>query len=386
MTIIIPKPNKMLYNSLKSFRPIILLNMLGKLIEKVIGNRLQFYVISNNFIYQSQLEGLKLKFTTDTSIVLTHFICMGQIKNMLTSSLAFNIAQFFPSFNHRLLALILSKAGFDSQIVKFFLNYLINRKTKYFWNNFSSSLVDVNMGVGQRLAFSPILLALYLAPFLHILEKHLKNLDLKISILSFVDDGLLITQSKSFQTSDAYLFCNYNIVFNLLFKFGFLVKHSKTEVFHFSRSQGVFSPPPLDLSPLGSPILYPKDSWRYLGFIFDRKLLFHQHIDFYTNKAILMVKCMKILGNSTRGLNPQQKHLLYRSCTLLIALYRFQMWYYNKALLLYSLKTLGKLQRRATLWIVVSRLQEVDFVSFYFLSHFLFLFLDLFFIFLFLEQ
>ena len=51
--------------------------MLGKLIEKVIDNRLQFHVISNNFIYQSQLEGLKFKSTTDADIALTHFICMG---------------------------------------------------------------------------------------------------------------------------------------------------------------------------------------------------------------------------------------------------------------------------------------------------------------------
>ena len=53
-----------------------------------------------------------------------------------------------------------------------------------------------------------------------------------------------------------------------------------------------------------------------------------------------------------RGLNSQQKWLLYRSCALLITLYGFQMWFYNKAPLSYPLKTLGKLQRRATLWIL----------------------------------
>jgi len=53
MTIVIPKPNKTLYNLLKSFRSIVLLNTLGKLIEKVIGDRLQFHVISNKFIHQS---------------------------------------------------------------------------------------------------------------------------------------------------------------------------------------------------------------------------------------------------------------------------------------------------------------------------------------------
>ena len=76
-TIVILKPNKLSYDSPKSFRPIILLNTLGKLIEKVIGNRLQFHTISNNFIYQSQLGSLKFKFTSDVGIVLTYFIHMG---------------------------------------------------------------------------------------------------------------------------------------------------------------------------------------------------------------------------------------------------------------------------------------------------------------------
>jgi len=72
-------------------------------------------------------------------------------------------------------------------------------------------------------------------------------------------------------------------------------------------------------------MLYLKDTWKYLGFIFDRKLLFHQHIDYYSNKAISTVKCMKILGNLVKGLIPHQKRLFYRSCVLPIALYGFQL-------------------------------------------------------------
>ena len=128
-TIVILKSNKVSYNIPKLFRSIVLLNTLGKLIEKVIGDRLQFYVISNNFIHQSQLGGLKFKSTTDASITLTHFICMGQVKNLSTSTLAFNITQFFPLLNHCLLTLILEKAGFDSQVIKFFSNYLVGKKT-----------------------------------------------------------------------------------------------------------------------------------------------------------------------------------------------------------------------------------------------------------------
>jgi len=199
---------------------------------------------------------------------------MGWIRNIPTSTLAFDISQFFPSLNHCLLTLILGKASFDLRVIKFFSNYLISRRTQYFWNSFSSLFFNVDIGVGQGSALSPILSALYLAPFLHILENHLKNLKISVSILSFVDDGLLVAQNKSISFSNSLLFYSHNIVSNLLSKFGLLVEHSKTEVFHFSRSHGQFNPPPLDLSPLGSLILYPKESWRYLGFIFDRKLSF----------------------------------------------------------------------------------------------------------------
>ena len=46
LSIIISKSNKTFYNSPKFFCPIVLLNMLGKLIEKAIGERMQFQVIS----------------------------------------------------------------------------------------------------------------------------------------------------------------------------------------------------------------------------------------------------------------------------------------------------------------------------------------------------
>jgi len=89
MSIIIPKPNKASYNIPKMFRPIILLNMLGKLIKKVIGKRLQFQALSKNTIHSCQLGELKQQLTIDVGIVLTHLIHAGWVKNCSTSTLAF---------------------------------------------------------------------------------------------------------------------------------------------------------------------------------------------------------------------------------------------------------------------------------------------------------
>ena len=299
--------------------------MLGKLVEKVVAERLQFLVTSNEFIHLSQLGGLKFKSTSDAGIVLTHIIRSGWTKGKTTSTLAFDISQFFPSLNHRLLSLILDKAGLELKATAFFTNYLVRRKINYLWNDFSSPLFNVNVRVGQGSALSPILSSLYLSPFLYILENRLKNLNIPVFFLSFVDNGLIITQNKSFDTFNSHLYCSYNVLSKLLDSFGLVIEHSKTEIFHFSQSQGLFNPPPLDLTLLSGPILRPKDLWKYLGFIFDYKLSFHKHIDFYTNKAISTVKCMKLLGNSSRGISPIQKRLLYRCYVLPIALYGFQL-------------------------------------------------------------
>ena len=107
--IIIPKPNKTLHDTPKIFRLIVLLNMLDKLIEKVIGDRLQFQALSKNTIHSYQLDGLKQCFITSAGIVLTHLIQASWVKNCSTSTLAFDIAQFFLSLNYQILSIILDK-------------------------------------------------------------------------------------------------------------------------------------------------------------------------------------------------------------------------------------------------------------------------------------
>ena len=151
------------------------------------------------------------------------------------------------------------------------------------------------------MALFPIFSAFYLSLIFHILEKHLKILKIPISILLFVDNSLFISQNKSLLISNVNLFCSYNVILFLLTKFGLIMEHSKTKVFYFSRLQRAFNPPSLDLTSIRGLILLLKTIWRYLGFIFDCKLSFWSHINFYTNKAI----CYKLYSaciSTTSGL------------------------------------------------------------------------------------
>ena len=143
--------------------------------------------------------------------------------------------------------------------------------------------------------FSNSLYPLFISHF-SFFGKLLKNLENTHLYLSFVNNGLFISQNKSISHSNANLFDSYNVISSLLMRCGLVVEHEKTNVFHFSRSQGMFNPSPLDLSVLGGPILLPKNTWQYLGFIFDQKLTFRSHINFYANKVISTVKYMKMLS------------------------------------------------------------------------------------------
>jgi len=129
--------------------------------------------------------------------------------------------------------LILDKADFDSKISLFFKDYLVDRKTKYLWNNFSSPFFCANIDIGQGSALSPILLALYLSSIFYIFEKRVKNLKILISIISFVDNGLFISQNKCLTISKFHLFCSYHIISSLFEQFSLIIKHRKIKTFIF---------------------------------------------------------------------------------------------------------------------------------------------------------
>ena len=283
-----------------------------------------FYLSANRFLNPNQLEGIRQRSTIAAGMYLTHLIYTGWTKECHMSVIAFDIAQFFPSLNHNFLSLCLAKAGLNTNILNFFRSYHSNRYTTYAWNNFTSQKCATSVEVGQGSALSPILSAIYLAPIIKTFKKRIKNLKEKIhtDILSFVDDGLLISQEKSYELSSAFFLSSYNMISKIFSDAGLIMEHSKSEVFHFTRACNP-SNPSIDLTSVGGPILHPKPIWRCLGFFFDRKLNFHHHVHHYATKCLSTLNTMKMLDNLSRGLLLTQKHLLYRTCIVPIALYDF---------------------------------------------------------------
>jgi len=69
--VIIPKPGKPSYSAPKVFRPIALLNTLGKLIEKMLSNCIQYDMITYDLVDPNQFGGIRKQSTKDAGLYLT---------------------------------------------------------------------------------------------------------------------------------------------------------------------------------------------------------------------------------------------------------------------------------------------------------------------------
>jgi hypothetical protein len=125
-TVVIPKPGKPLYDTPKSFRPIVLLNTLGKMFEDMLSNRLQFEAAKHGVLHPNQFGGVCQNSTEDAGCFITHIVRAGWRAKLKTSVVAFDFTQFCPSINHDVLLSILDKQGFAPEVVAFFRSYLVD--------------------------------------------------------------------------------------------------------------------------------------------------------------------------------------------------------------------------------------------------------------------
>ena len=170
------------------FCPIVLLNTLGKLFEKMIARQLQWESQEFRILHPCQFGGVRQNSTEDAGAFLTHVIRVGWQQKKVTSIIAFDLVQYFPSLNHEVLAGLLERFRFPSHVVRFFDSYLTQRTTRYSWNGVLSEIFGFDVGVGQSSALSPILSALYLAPLLWNFNKEMPG----ATLMSYVDDGIII--------------------------------------------------------------------------------------------------------------------------------------------------------------------------------------------------
>ncbi|KAF8662340.1 hypothetical protein AX14_007089 [Amanita brunnescens Koide BX004] len=363
VSVIIPKPKKTDYTLPKSYRPIALLNTLGKLLTKIIANRLQFDAAAHSLLHQGQCGGVQKHATIDAGLALLEFINHNRERGWHVSACAIDIAQFFPSLNHHAVVRVLAKLGFAEKLTALLGSYFCDRTTTYRWDTAMSDPYDFSMGTPQGDCLSPIISALYLSVAIKAVFPHIFP-PKPVRSLFFVDDGVLYTASDSLERNIRILSSTLTRLLTTLTNIGLNIEPSKTELIHFyafqlnapSRTFARTHQPSLNFEWNNTDfVIKPAQVWRYLGFFFTPTLDWSYHIQYYTNKAFSSVRACGMLGNSIRGIGPKQRSLAYQACVLPILSYGLALWYAPQGVgVIRHLKRMERVHAFALGWITGS--------------------------------
>jgi hypothetical protein len=152
---VIPKPKRADYTLAKNFRPISLLECLGKLLEKVVAKLIYRDMSKHALVPTTQFGGRNASSTLDAGLTLLHDIQSAQQAGLKTGILLFDIRGYFDNINHERLIKVFTDLGFAPELVSWCRSFLTDRTVRLKFNGKTSDPFEFTVGTPQGSPVSP---------------------------------------------------------------------------------------------------------------------------------------------------------------------------------------------------------------------------------------
>ena len=158
---------------IKHYRPISLLPIRGKILEKIISNNLYSYLHTNNLITINQSGFRPGDSTTNQLLYLVDEIhqAFDSTKSLEFGTIFLDISKAFDKVWHDGLMFKLEQNGISGNLLNLFENYLSNRKQRLVQNGSYSDYSSIESGVPQGSVLGPLLFLIFITD----LERNLKS-------------------------------------------------------------------------------------------------------------------------------------------------------------------------------------------------------------------
>ena len=316
-SIIIPivKPGKEGSTEVTKYRPISLLNIGGKVLEKLLIDRINHHVFSNSLLNGNQYGFLPQKSTIDAALAVKGFIRENlQQKNCvvmvgLDVKGAFDAA-WWPSILNNLRDLRCPKNLYDLA-----RNYFSDREASLHANTHTVKR-NVTKGCPQGSCCGP--------GFWNIMYNALLNLNYSshTKVIAFADDLAVLTKGKTPSESEAFANSDLAKIENWAKENKMQFNETKSKAMLISRKRNTEG---INIY-INNRKLEMVKEMKYLGIYFDNRFTFNKHI---TNLAENSAKLIHMLGRSAKlqwGLGNKALKTIYEGALIPLLTYGAPVW------------------------------------------------------------
>ena len=318
----------------QNYRPISLTSLVVKVMERLIANQLNAFLLADNILSPAQ-HGFRAKHSCLTQLLETTHEWAQTLNRALSTHIVFiDFAKAFDSVPHERLLLKLEEVGVRGDLLLWIRGFLVGRTQRVVINGYKSSWKRTRSGVPQGSVLGPLLFIIYINDIS-------ANLDSKISL--FADD-CAIYREVSDLSDCSVLQHDLNTISSWTNKWQLKLNTDKCKVMQITNKRN----PIIFPYTLGTHGLEWVDSYTYLGVTYNGKLSWTAQCQQAAAKANMMLGLLKRV---MKGSHTQAKVRAYRSIVRPHLEYCVQAWspHYQK-----NIEILESVQRRAARWMAGS--------------------------------
>lgn len=331
-TLVLRKPGKSAYNMANAYRPIRLLNTIGKLFSTLVAADLSHLAEKHSLLPPGQFGGRPGRNTTDAMHLIVHKIKKAWRSGKVASALFLDVQGAFPNTVPDRLIHNMREKGVPLSYICLAGQMLSDQRTQLRFDNYSSDWMMMNNGTTQGCLLSMIYYAFYNVPLL--LTAH-PNSATEASV-GFVDDAMFLAIASTLAEA-------HKMVTNMMScangGFDWSISHNspfeltKLALMNFPRSPADVAPSDLTLAchnPDGSTSMQTVTTvltYKYLGVIFDSRLRWSAHTQKIAAKAAWWSQQVAHLSRISGGMLPNWTRQLYNTVAIPAFTYTANIWY-----------------------------------------------------------
>lgn len=269
--------------TLANFRPISILPMLSKILEKTVSEQLANHFYSSKIIPITQ-SGFRPRHGTATALIkVGDDILKATDEGKNSCLILLDYSKAFDTLDHQMLFAKLRYFGLSHSALAFMKSYLYNRDQRVVLGSSASSSICVGRGVPQGSVLGPLLFSIYTADFcnyLNYLNSH-----------QYADDfQLYFSFDTNFLEVQNIINSDLNIIHDISTAHGLLLNASKTQLLGFGRSSAVLAGE-LNIT-LNNVKIGFSESCKSLGVYFDSSFRFGHHVSYVLQKCYTKLKTL----------------------------------------------------------------------------------------------